>query len=195
MVKANVAVGFIKTNREVRVVDDTEIKANYRVMSSNIMMDNKDRSLWTMNESKGGKFLARHGQEDLGDLLEASVHRRGDVPALRHLSMASAVKREFASFVDSTGNLDHGHVLAVAADGSRLQVLSSKTRTTQTISAKMVTALSRPPLPKAFKAQMVKACITPEDKALAKEYWSKLYDYDPSYLQMVKEQVDETTFI
>jgi hypothetical protein len=50
IVKANsvggIAVGYLRANKEVRVIDEKEIRAGYRVMSSNIMMDNSDRSLW-----------------------------------------------------------------------------------------------------------------------------------------------------
>src|ERR1700676_2545328 len=80
IVKAGVAVGFIRANKEVRVVNDKELRASYRVMSSNIMMDNADKSLWEIREGKAGKFLARHGHEDLSELVNASVNRRSDVP-------------------------------------------------------------------------------------------------------------------
>jgi len=82
------AVGFVRANKEVRVVDDKEIRAGYRMMASNIMMDNADRSLWEVREGRGGKFLARHGQEDLSELVEAKLQRRQDIPALRHIAMA-----------------------------------------------------------------------------------------------------------
>jgi hypothetical protein len=193
-VKAGVAVGFIRANREVRVVDDNEIRASYRVMSSNIMMDNRDRSLWEVREGRGGKFLARHGQEDLSELVEAQVFRRTDIPALRNIATAAAVKNEFASFVSKTGDMDHGFVLATSKDKSRIQVMSVTTKMPEVVDMVCVTALARVPVPKSFKAQMVKAGISTEDKTQAKDYWEKLYSYDPDYLAMVKEQVDETTF-
>lgn len=186
------AVGFVRANKEVLVVNDKEIRANYRVMSSNIMMDNRDKSLWEVKEGRGGKFLARHGQEDLSELVEARIQRRTDVPALRHVAMASAVKGEYASYVSKTGDVDHGFVLA--ANESKVQVLSSTTGLAETVTANMVTRLDRVPVPKDFHKQMVKAGITPEDKAKAKEYWQKLYSYDPAYLSDVQKQVDDTTW-
>jgi len=186
------AVGFVRANKEVRVVNENEIRASYRVMSSNIMMDNRDKSLWEVREGRGGKFLARHGQEDLSELVEARVQRRQDVPALRHIAMASAVKGEFASFISKTGDVDHGFVLA--ANSQKVQILSSTTNMPEVVSASMVTRLDRIPVPKEFHKQMVKANITPEEKAKAKEYWGKLYSYDPAYLSEVKQQVDDTTW-
>lgn len=193
LVKANVAVGFVRANREVRVVDDKEVRASYRVMSSNIMMDNRDKSLWEMREGKGGKFLARHGQEDLSELIEAQVYRRSDIPALRHISMASAVKGEFASFVSKTGDVDHGFVLA--ANSTKAQILSMTTHMPEVVESVCITALNRVPTPKSFKQQMVKAGISTEDKAKAKEYWTKLYSYAPEYLSDIKTQVENTTFL
>jgi hypothetical protein len=193
LVKANVAVGFIRANREVRVVEDKELRASYRVMSSNIMMDNRDKSLWEMREGRGGKFLARHGQEDLSELVEATVQRRQDIPALRHIAMASAVKGEFATYVSKSGDVDHGFVLA--ANSKKAQILSMTTQLPEVVDMVRVTALARVPVPKSFKKEMVKAGISNEDKAQAKEYWTKLYSYDPDYLADVKTQVEDTTWL
>jgi len=187
------AVGFVRANKEVRVVDDKEIRAGYRMMASNIMMDNADRSLWEVREGRGGKFLARHGQEDLSELVEAKLQRRQDIPALRHIAMASAVKGEFASYVSKTGDVDHGFVLA--ANAEKIQVLSSTTQVPEIVVMAKVTRLDRVPVPKEFHKQMLKANISPEDKAQAKEYWTKLYSYDPDFLADVKKQVEDTTWV
>src|SRR5271167_4097532 len=112
IVKAGVAVGFIRANKEIRVVSDKELRASYKVMSSNIMMDDADKSLWEIREGKAGKFLARHGHEDLSELVNASVHRRSDIPALRSLQIAKAASGEFVSFVSKSGDMDHGFVVA-----------------------------------------------------------------------------------
>jgi len=58
-----------------------------------------------------------------------------------------------------------------------------------------VTRLDRVPVPKEFHKQMLKANISPEDKAQAKEYWTKLYSYDPDFLADVKKQVEDTTWV
>lgn len=192
------AVGYIRANREVRMVSDRELTAGYRVMSSNIMMDNQDKSLWSMQESSAGKFLARHGQDNLGELVNASVSHatRPGVPGLRHLTMASAVRREFASYVSAnTLELAHGHVIDVSRDGSQIQVVNASTGQPEIVSAALVTNLVRPPLPKSFKQQMVAAGISTEDKDQAIKYWRALYSYNKEYLGMVIDQVRETTWL
>lgn len=194
----NSAVGFIRANTEIRVVDEKELKAGYRVMSSNIMMDNQDKSLWSMQESSAGKFLARHGQEDLGELVNASVNYkpRVGVPSLRHLHMEAAVVREFATYVSAkTGDIARGHVIDVSKDGSKIQVVNASTGGVEVVASEMVTDLMRPPLPKAFKVQAAQAGLTTEEKSKAVEYWRLLYNYNKNYMDMVVEQTNEGTFL
>lgn len=191
MIKAGVAVGFLRANKEVRVVEDKELRANYRTMSSNIMMDNKDRSLWAVKEGRSGKFLARHGNEDLSDLVSATVNHRTDVPGLRHLSMAKAAAGEFVAFVGKTGDMDYG--FAVRASATKVEVISHTTHTPIVIDYSLVASINHVPVKKAFARDMVKAGISRADKDQANEYWRKLYSYDPAYMQDVIQQVNEDT--
>src|SRR5476651_1457846 len=56
-VRAGVALGFIRANQEVRVVEPKELKASYKVMSNNMMMDDKDKSLWEVRKGASGTYL------------------------------------------------------------------------------------------------------------------------------------------
>jgi hypothetical protein len=191
-IKAGVAVGFLRANREVRVVDPKELRASYRVMgSSNIMMSEVDNSLWEVKTGKGGTFLARHGQEDLSDLVESSTQRRSDIPRIAQLSMARAVPGEFVAFTSKSGDMDYG--FAVAANAEKVQVVSSTTSMAAVATYEMVSFIGRPPIPKSFAQEMQKAGISREDKTQAIEYWKKLYAYNPEYLRMVIDQVNEGT--
>lgn len=191
-VRAGVAVGFLRANREVRVVDPKELRASYRVMgSSNIMMSEVDNSLWEVKQGKGGTFLARHGQEDLSDLVEGSTQRRTDVPGIRHLQLAKAVAGEFVAFTSKSGDMDYGFV--VASNSEKVQVVSTTTQMPSVASYDMVSFIGRAPIPKSFAQDMVKAGISREDKSQAIEYWKKLYSYNPAYMQMVIDQVNEST--
>lgn len=191
IVKAGVAVGFIRAHKEIRMVDTKEIRAAYRVMSSNIMMDNKDKSLWELKEGKGGKYLARHGHEDLSELVSASTNRRPDVPRLAQLSLASAAPGEFVAFVSKSGDMDYG--FAVRANSDKVQVVSTTTHMAATVDYDLVTSISQVPVKKSFNQKMATAGISRSDKDKAIEYWKQLYSYDPAYLQMVVEQVNADT--
>jgi hypothetical protein len=189
-VKAGVAVGFLRANTEVRVLDTKELRANYRVVgSSNIMMNEADNSLWEVKTGKGGTYLARHGNEDLSELIHASVQPRATGTRLFHISMASAAKGEFAAFVSKSGDMDYGFV--VASNDKKMQVVSQASHTSVVVDQTMVTSLSRAPIPKSFAVKMATAGISREDKSQAIEFWKQLYAYNPAYLKMVIDQVNE----
>lgn len=193
-IKAGAAVGFLRANREVRMPDQQELRASYRkIGASNIMMSDADNSLWEVKEGKSGKYLARTGQEDLSELVQASVNRRTDIPALRHLATASVANNEFVSFVSKSGDLDHGFVMATNKENTKVKLVSFATRTDTIVPLENVTAISRVPLPQSFVQQMAKAGISREEKSQASDYWKKLYEYAPNYLSDVLEQVDHDT--
>jgi hypothetical protein len=191
IVKAGVAVGFIRANKEVRVVNDKELRASYRVMSSNIMMDNADKSLWEVREGKAGKFLARHGHEDLSELVNASTNRRQDIPAIRHIQIAKAAPGEFVSFVSKTGDMDHG--FCVASSDKQVKVVSMTSRTAVVADYEVVTAISQVPIHKAFVKEMARAGVSRSDKDQQIEYWTKLYSWAPDYLEQRIQDVNEGT--
>lgn len=191
-VKKNVSVGFVRANKEMRYIDDPkELRASYRVMSSNIMMDNNDKSLWEVRTGKGGTFLARHGSEDLSDLIEASINRRTDVPGIRHIAISAAAAGEFASFVGKSGDMDYGFV--VKANTTKALILSHSMNTPVVVENSLITALARVPVKKSFAREMAKAGISRADKDQAITFWQKLYSYDPAYLSEVVDQVNEDT--
>lgn len=194
LVKANVAVGFLRANKEVRVVTEKEVRASYRTLASNIMMDNRDRSLWEVKEGDGGKYLARHGHEDLSELVSAKVHHRQDIPKVHHIATAAAVAGEFATFVSKTGEVEHGFVLQ--ANATHAKVLPISTRVPEVVANVQITQLSRVPVRKSVHAQIVKAgIISAEEKAKSKEYYEKLYGYDADYLAQVINEIETTTFV
>jgi len=192
-VRANVAVGFVRANREVRVIDNPEeLRANYRVMgSSNIMMSEVDNSLWEVKKGKGGTYLARHGHEDLSELMTAHVQRRTDVTRLAQLSTASTTRGEFLSYVTPSGDMDYGFV--VQANSKKAKIVSYAREEAVIVDLDMVTAMARVPVKKSFAQKMVQAGISREDKNTEIEYWKKLYSYDPPYLQDIIQQVNEGT--
>jgi hypothetical protein len=188
IVKAGVAIGFVRSNTEVRVVSENEIRASYRVMSSNIMRDNTDKSLWEVKDGKAGKYLARYGNEDLSELINASVHRRSDIPRLSQITMTKAGVGEFATFVTPSGDLDHGFV--AMSNSAKARVVSATTKMPMTIENEAIVSLAQVSVPKEHKQAMVKAKISPADKAQACEYWRRLYFYDQEYLNEVLDQVN-----
>ena len=188
MVNETVAVGFIKANKEVRPVSQEELKAKYRVMSSNVFMSAEDKSLWTKQEGAAGTYLMRQGHEDLTALMAGVSHHRSDVPALRHLAMPVAAKNELLAYVTQEGNMDYG--FAVAHKDSQVKVVSFYGRVPRVIDYSNVVSIVPVQIDKAIKAQVL-AGLSAEEKSDAKAYWKQLYSFAPDYMQEVIRQVEE----
>ena len=190
-------VGFIRSNQEIRVPTSKELKAAYRVMgSSNIMMDNRDKSLWQVKKGNGGTYLVRHAQEDLSELVEATVHRRADVPNLGNMISASAARHEFVSFVTASGDVDYGFVTAVSRNKDKMKVVSTTTRLQQIVPMEMSVGFYNVAIPRKLHAYvMAKAGLDPKQKDHEMEYWERLYFYAPAFLDEVKKNVEEGTLL
>jgi hypothetical protein len=189
-IQEGVAVGFVKANRAVRVVSPKELKA-YVMMGSNMLMDDKDKSLWEVKQGTGGnKFLAKHGQEDLTALVQASRFSRPDVPKLSHLTIARAGRNELVSFVDDEGDVDHGFTLATS--DSQVKVLSFQRRAPLTVDYDSVVGIQPIQVDAGLHAAVM-ATLSPEEKKQANAYWTRLYSYDPEYMRETIKQVNEGT--
>lgn len=187
-----VAVGFLRANREVRVVDnEKQLRASYRALGSNIMMDQADKSLWEVKDGAGGKYLARHGNEDLSELVQASVHRRADIPGISKLAMAKAARHELVAFVSPSGDMDYGFAIGTRDDAVR--VVSATTQAAMAVDYNMVTFMAPVPVPRAVHKRITEAGLSREDKNQQIEYYRKLFGYAPDYLADVIEMVNEDT--
>lgn len=194
IVKAGVAVGFVRANREIRVPEsEKELRANYRVLGSNIVMDNEDKTLWAVKKGASGTYLTRHGSDDLGELISAAQYPRPDVPHLGQISLSAGAKNEFAAFVSPSGDMDYGFVTAANPTGSKVKVVSYRTKQEQIVPAELCTAFYKVAIPKSAHQQIVKAGISPKDKADAVKYWTELYQSTPAYMDMVIKQVEDDT--
>lgn len=191
LIAKGVAVGFLKANRAIRVVNEKEIKA-YRVMGSNILMDDNDKSLWEVKSGAGGsKYLAKHGQEDLSALVASVKLHRTDIPRLNHLTIAKAGREELVAFVDNEGDVDHGFTLGTTDD--KVRVMSFNRRMPVTVEYDNVVSIYPISVPPALHASVM-ASLTSAQKSQANEYWRQLYSYDPDYMRDTIAQVNEGTF-
>lgn len=188
-VAPGVAVGFVRANQEVRTPTKSELKA-YRVMSSNILMDNEDRSLWEVKSTGNGKYLTRRGQEDLSALMQASVQRRPDVPALRQLAIARASRSEVVAFVDAEGDVDHGFALATTDE--KVKVLSFSRRVPLIVEYDNVVSISPVTIP-AHIHKVVAGSMSPQEKKDEKAYYERLFGFAPEYVREISRQIDNGT--
>ncbi|MNX93460.1 hypothetical protein D3C86_1256430 [compost metagenome] len=182
------AVGFVRANREIREFDDTRdpktgqitARAQYKVMSNNVLMDNKDRSLWQVKDGPGGKYLARHGNENLAELIEATTnYSRTDVPKLSRISDPKAARGEFAAFCGLDGNMDYGFVTRVSA--SKTEVVSMASHRAVVIPNQLIASLTPVGIDKDIHKQVMARVQTRDEKSKQIEYWKTLYAFDKPY--------------
>lgn len=199
IIKDNVAVGFVRASTEVRVIEDaTELRAGYKVMASNILMDNADRTLWEVKEGAAGKFLARHGNEDLSELVGAAVHRRPDVPRLNQLAQASAAPKEFVAFASASGDMDYGFCLQASAESGVIRVMSVASGKPINIPSDVVASVipvGGARIPRATHERITASGISRDAVNQQVAYYEKLYAYDPAYLAEVIRQVEGTAAV
>ena len=157
---------------------------------SNILMDNEDKSLWEVKDGASGKYLARHGQEDLTALVASAVQRRPDAVRLNHITIAKAAVKELVAFVADDGEVDHG--FAIATSDNEVKVLSFARRIPVTVEYDNVVSIYPVDIPKPLHTQVF-ASLTQEEKKQSRDYYTRLYSYDPAYLALVIEQVNNPT--
>ena len=189
------AVGYVRANREVRIPTESEIKANYRVLSSNILMSNEDRSLWEVKKGKATTYLARHGNEDLSELVSLATANSHPVSSVTAAVTASVQpqKFEFVTFVNEFSDVDHGFVLSANSKNVKLVAMSNR-NTVVTPVATIINAHQvkiDPLMAKAVKKQ-VEANTQDGSWADAEDYYKELFAYDPAYMQEFLDDIKQT---
>lgn len=123
-----VFVGYVAHNPEVREftkADQAAVEAraagSYRVVAKNMLLDEKDKSLWETRESAGGKFLVRTGKEDLSELLSSVAAPTAQLNTKRLLASSNfagtITPRSFVQFLDrDLAEVGHGYVLESTAE-------------------------------------------------------------------------------
>lgn len=196
IIKDNVAVGFVRASTEVRAIEDKEqLRANYKVMASNILMDNADKTLWEVKEGASGKFLARHGHEDLSELVGAAINHRQDVPKIRQLAQASVAPREFVAFASASGDMDYGFCIKAHTKEGVVCVVSATTGQAVNIPADVVASVipvGGVKIPLSAHQRITAAGIDRNAVGQEKDYYTRLYSYAPDYLAEVIRQVEGT---
>jgi phosphomannomutase len=127
MLDETTAIGFVAASRETRPVESlANLAKDFRVLSSNMYLDNKDKTLWEMKEGASGKYLARNGFDNLESLVQASrISPTGSTPRLNRVAMASLDKHDLVAFVTQgtwTTDVNYGFCLATNANGDAIVV-------------------------------------------------------------------------
>lgn len=191
-------VGFIAVNKQIRTLAEA---ANMRVIASNMLMDDADKSLWQVSEqADGSKVIVRDAVDNLASLVETASTYNSQAPKLH--TLATFVNTgDFVSFVDPvTGSLNHGYVLAT--DISLLPSLDSTVEPTdngisvltedapEPLTIPLDTVIESVDLQGEDAQQEVAAPVKWDNKAALREYYKTLYSYAPEYYSELKTEID-----
>lgn len=193
-VSGRTAVGYVRVNREVRMPTEHELRASYRVLSSNILMSNEDRTLWEVKKGKNATYLARHGTEDLSELLELCT-AKVNVNSSERAALNASVRPEqydFVSFVNECGDRDYGFVLASSNKKTKVVSYNMKAAVVVPNDAVLssVSCTIDPILAKTIKRK-VEADTKDGSVADMEDYYRTLFAYDPEYMQEIIDDVKE----
>ena len=192
-------VGFVTLATPQRLLDqDDPVTAGYRLIAKNMYMSQEDESVWEMKKASAGTYMVRHGQDDLGELLEASrVSPRGATPRMASLVSASAQPTELVAFVNSRGSrqpaVEYGFAVK-REDGGVSVVCAGYSDPLQVRSQEIVASytLDTNEVHRHYKAGAERQRVQAgSDKSASIEYYKKLYSYAPDYLKMVIQEVEE----
>ena len=193
-ISGRAAVGYVRVNREVRMPTQAELRASYRVLSSNILMSNEDRTLWEVKKGKNATYLARHGNEDLSELLDLCT-AKVNVNSSERAALNASIRPEqydFASFVNECGDRDYGFVLAASSKNCKIVSYNMKAAVVVPNDAVLssVSCTIDPILAKTIKRK-VEADTKDGSVADMEDYYRTLFAYDPEYMQEIIDDVKE----
>lgn len=186
-----VMAGFVKTNREVREYDEAAVTAGkMKVMSSNLLMDNDDASLWEIKEGSTGRYTVRQGNEDLSQLVHLACRKQMNQPTMAHLASMPAETKEFAAFVaPSSEEVEHGYVIA-SGEGKMTVMPFGADEAIEISTAQLVEVCNLDGEDvSAFGSPMAAECAASKEAMI--EYYRKAYVYAPDYVQKIIEIINQ----
>lgn len=187
------AVGFVHTHRDVREYDEKAEAAKYRVMSSNLLMDNEDRSLWEVRDGSTAKYLCRQGNEDLTSLVHMATAYKSSLPSLVQLASGQPATKDFVAFVDTdTEEVRYGFAVTSAADGKVSVVATDDESVVEVSEASIIDVFELD------KGDQQRLSATAAADGLSREamveYYKKAYSYSPEYIQEIIKMIDQHAF-
>lgn len=186
------AIGFVTLAKAVREFTPA-VTARMHKINANLFTDAKDESLWEVKTGVGGSYLARQGQDNLAELLEASrVSVRSSAPRMAAILSASVRRSQFVAYVTENGSMvDYGFCVAAPQLESQ-SVLSSTTGLVDKVPQGSVVGVYTLEIPGHVRAALGKEpLVASADTDRSIEYYKKAYAYAPEYVAEVVKQIEQ----
>lgn len=201
-------VGFVGANRQSKPY---EVKASYKEIAKNILMDTEDESVWEVSTVGGRKFMCLQGEEDIAETLEVARVRDVAAPNVNRL-MSTAYTGEYASWVDvENKDVRYGYVVSSTPEVS--VVVCRLTNELVQINTQCLIALATPnsEVAKHTKALAAKGQKRPAvlsalekryeeydfsnvDYNNIREYYKAVFAYAPEYYAKFEQIIDHYGF-
>ncbi len=181
------ALGFVRANQEVREYSPEEA-AKYKTMSSNLLMDNDDQSLWTVKATpNGNKYIVRQDQEDLSELLVTATVRSNHVPTLSVLASADVQVREYACYVNPRlEEVAYGYIAEDKGDTVVIGSRDQKLVVQETIDKDCIVETAFLNGKDQFKAVASPNVTSLNNKEAMLSYYKQLYSYSPEFYAKIE---------
>lgn len=188
--RAFAAVGYVTKNTEVRECSTAGLQ-KYRVMAGNLLMDENDSSLWELKSVNGSKYLTRHSEESLGELVAlASLKHHGElvkVGAISDMVMASVQSGEFVVYVSPKKHeVRCGY--AVSAGDESMEVLDMEDEQVEEVPNDFLIESAY------LKNQEIAANLNPPlqgNKSALIAYYKEMYSFSPEYFAKIKAIIED----
>lgn len=195
------AVGFVAKNVEVRPYE-AAAASNFKALASNLLMDTTDESLWEVHAAGDEKYLARHSEESLSELVAmASLKQdnfRHDSPRLTQLASANVQHSEYVAYVNpQTLELAHGYVLASESESDLdgvVEVIDSESEDRVDVNPELIveSAFLNGSDVEYVRSKQVAVTFNPSqwDAAEMKNYYKQVFNWAPEYLREIEKIID-----
>ena len=175
-------VGFVAPNRVVEAFTKERTK-DFTVLSKNVLMDPEDEKIWTVQSENGKNFLCRTEDEDLTELLASVKQRSITAPKLANFMEVEAQDKDFIAYVDPIqSKVRYGYVI----DDDK--VLASDTKGLETINKQLIVEAVTEDADSLPKFEDLS--VTAATKSELREYYKRVYKYNPDYLKKLIAEID-----
>jgi len=190
--------GLIRRDTKVRAL--SEDRKHYKELSSNVLMDDTDQSIWEIRALEGKSYLVRVEEESLDDIL-ASIPTTDDsgwnpkgASDLREAASTMEIpdaEYPLVNYYDPMQHAVRGAMLVKAGDGMASLYNWEEDATVEVPSALLVSLTSVTPK-KTDLGQFTKPKEgTPTTNADLTEYYRKWFKYAPEYFEQMRQDVLE----
>jgi hypothetical protein len=157
-------------------------------------MDTADETTWELKEGASGKYLCRHGMEDLSKLAKGIYHKRSNYPCVANLAISAGVApKEFAAWVDpDEGEVSYGYVVERDDEARTLTVLSNASSETKEIPESLIVHAVN--LMGEDEKMANIALAANSDKTAVEKYYRQLFSYAPDYVAEIIKMVNDHSF-